>query len=114
MRFVEGAGAGQAIEDGYIIGRALHDYFDSEGEKHDLRLWGQLYQDVRLPRAQKVAQTSREAGKVYEMQTDDMKDKTYEECVPLVRNHLKDRMKWIWGGSIEDAYVEKKAEAGLT
>lgn len=110
----EGAGAGQAVEDGYIIGRALHDFLSSEGEKHDLNRWAKLYQDIRLPRAQKVARTSRNAGQVYEMQTDDMKDKTYEECVPKVKDHLKVRMEWIWGEELDDAYENAKAEAGLS
>lgn len=68
----------------------------------------QLYQDVRLPRAQKAQATARQAGEVYEMQTAEMKGKNYEDCLPLVRDSLKDRMQWIWTGDIEAEYAAKK------
>ncbi|RFU31723.1 hypothetical protein B7463_g4594, partial [Scytalidium lignicola] len=97
----QGAGAGQAIEDGYIFGRAMQDYLRTGS---DLKKWTQVYQDVRLPRAQKAQRTAREAGLVYELQADDMKGKTVKECVPEIRNRLKDRMNWIWKEDIDDAY----------
>lgn len=101
-----GAGAGQAIEDGYILGRALKDYLQSRQQVHGepLDRWVDLYQAVRFPRAQKAQETARQAGDVYEMQHDDMKGKTYEECIPLIRDSLKDRMKWIWNEDIDAAY----------
>ena len=68
----------------------------------------QLYQDVRLPRAQKAQATARQAGQVYEMQTPEMKGKAYEDCLPLVRDSLKDRMQWIWTGDIEAEYAAKR------
>ncbi|KAL6874721.1 FAD/NAD(P)-binding domain-containing protein [Trichoderma novae-zelandiae] len=106
----QGAGAGQAIEDGYILGRAIADYLatSSERETQSLEKWMQLYQDVRLPRAQKAQATARQAGQVYEMQTPEMKGKAYEDCLPLVRDSLKDRMQWIWAGDIEAEYAAKK------
>src|ERR1700749_4871138 len=92
-----GAGAGQAIEDGYILGRSLHDYLSSRTHPTGgLEMWTQLYQKVRLPRAQRAQATARQAGEVYEMQTDEMVGKSYEECLPIVRDSLKDRMKWVW------------------
>ncbi|PTB62102.1 FAD/NAD(P)-binding domain-containing protein [Trichoderma citrinoviride] len=93
----QGAGAGQAIEDGYILGRAIADYLttssSSERETQPLEKWMQLYQDVRLPRAQKAQATARQAGQVYEMQTPEMKGKAYEDCLPLVRDSLKDQRR---------------------
>ncbi|KAL1881462.1 hypothetical protein VTK73DRAFT_3524 [Phialemonium thermophilum] len=116
----QGAGAGQAIEDGYILGRAISEYLatttTSNGRRdndEELRKWTQLYQDVRLPRAQKAQETARQAGLVYEMQTTEMQGKSYEECLPLVRESLKDRMQWIWTGDIDAEYEEKKSRAGL-
>ncbi|KAH8819359.1 hypothetical protein F5884DRAFT_892419 [Xylogone sp. PMI_703] len=100
---IAGAGAGQAIEDGYIFGRAMQDYLRTG---MDLKKWTQVYQDVRLPRAQKAQRTAREAGIVYELQADDMKGKTLEECVPEIRNRLKDRMNWIWKENIDAIYEE--------
>ncbi|UKZ50465.1 hypothetical protein TrVGV298_004728 [Trichoderma virens] len=106
----QGAGAGQAIEDGYILGRAIADYLAASQDRdaHELQKWMQLYQDVRLPRAQKAQATARQAGEVYEMQTAEMKGKAYEDCLPLVCDSLKDRMQWIWAGDIEAEYGAKK------
>ena len=102
-----GAGAGQAIEDGYILGRALHDCLSTQGDVHR---WANLYQDVRLPRAQKAQRTAREAGDVYEMQAEGLKGVNYDTCLPKVRDRLKDRMKWVWSEEIDDAYESEKAK----
>ena len=101
-----GAGAGQAIEDGYILGRAVHDYLRSSQSQGRgiLHQWTQAYQSVRLPRAQRAQRTARQAGQVYEMQTEDMIGKSFDECVPKMRDHLKDRMEWIWAEDIDIAY----------
>ena len=102
-----GAGAGQAIEDGYILGRALHDCLGSQGS---IRKWTTLYQNVRLPRAQKAQRTAREAGDVYEMQAEGLKGIGYDACLPKVRDRLKDRMKWVWSEEINEAYESEKAK----
>ena len=104
-----GAGAGQAIEDGYILGRALHDCLGSRG---NVQQWANLYQDVRLPRAQKAQRTAREAGNVYEMQAEGLKGVDYDACLPKVRDRLKDRMKWVWSEEIDDAYESEKDKMG--
>ena len=107
-----GAGAGQAIEDGYILGRAVQDFLNSSQFQCEgiLNHWTQAYQSVRLPRAQKAQRTARQAGQVYEMQTEDMVGKSFDECVPTMRGYLKDRMQWIWTEDIDIAY-EAVAEA---
>lgn len=100
-----GAGAGQAIEDGYILGRALQDYFRTSRSSADtLESWMQLYQDVRLPRAQKVQRTSRDAVEVYQAQADVMKDLPFEECVPEIHKRVIDRMRWVWTDDIDAEY----------
>ncbi|RFU79708.1 hypothetical protein TARUN_2514 [Trichoderma arundinaceum] len=106
----QGAGAGQAIEDGYILGRAIADHLATfpGRETQKLEQWMNLYQEVRIPRAQKAQATARQAGEVYEMQTPHMKGKDYADCLPLVRDSLKDRMQWIWSGDIETEYEERK------
>jgi salicylate hydroxylase len=111
-----GAGAGQAIEDGYILGRALQDFFRSEcPEEGALEAWAQLYQDVRLPRAQKVARTSREAVEIYQAQADIMKDLPFEDCVPEINKRLMNRMRWVWTDDVDSEYdqaVKSKQAAG--
>ncbi|KAK9786651.1 putative FAD-binding domain-containing protein [Seiridium cardinale] len=125
----QGAGAGQAIEDGYILARALHDCLgDSDTWKRgDLEAWAQLYQDVRLPRAQKVARTSRDAVEVYQAQEKSltlnvankagiMKDLPFDQCVPEINKLVIDRMRWVWTDNIDSEYdlaVKMKKEAEL-
>lgn len=121
----QGAGAGQAIEDGYILGRALQDYLKSRSDhsrsfesgkdsgntsNQRLRQYMDLYQAVRLPRAQRAQQTARQAGEVYEMQRNDMVGKSYDDCLPLVRDALKDRMSWVWTEDIDKAYESLRGD----
>lgn len=102
----EGAGAGQAIEDGYILGRALQDYFRtlSSPRENTLEAWAQIYQDVRLPRAQRVQRTSRDAVEVYQAQADIMKDLPFDQCVPEIHKRVINRMKWVWTDDIDAEY----------
>ncbi|OBT61937.1 hypothetical protein VE03_08237 [Pseudogymnoascus sp. 23342-1-I1] len=104
----QGAGAGQAIEDGYILGRALQDYLKSQSG--DLGKWMQAYQTLRLPRAQRAQRTFREAGEVYELQGEGLKGKTFDECMPELRNRLKDRMNWVWLEDIDVMYEKIATE----
>ncbi|KAI7686817.1 hypothetical protein KC322_g12627 [Hortaea werneckii] len=105
-----GAGAGQAMESGWILGRALSEHLS--GTTHasftSLERSAQLYQDVRLPRAQKAQRTSRAAGDTYEMQAEDMLDKSYEECIPMMAERTRERMKWVWEEDLEAAYERVK------
>lgn len=101
-----GAGAGQAIEDGYILGRSLQDHLRNPhcSSSNTLKSWVQLYQDVRLPRAQKVQRTSRDAVEVYQAQADIMKDLPFDECVPEIHKRVIDRMRWVWTDDIDAEY----------
>jgi salicylate hydroxylase len=112
-----GAGAGQAIEDGYILGRALQDYFHSSSPRENaLEAWAKLYQDVRLPRAQKVQRGSRDAVEIYQAQADIMKDLPFDQCVPEIHKRVINRMKWIWTDDIDAEYgqaVKARREAGI-
>lgn len=108
----QGAGAGQAIEDGYILSRALADWL-SGGRKTPLKDWMGLYQQIRLPRAQKVVETSRQAGALYEFESPDLIDLSYEEAAPMIAERLKTRMKWIWTEDLDAVYDKERQEAGL-
>jgi salicylate hydroxylase len=101
-----GAGAGQSLEDGWVLGRAISEHLASSLNAHfkSLSSTAQLYQSVRLPRAQKTQRTSRAAGDTYELQTDDMKDKTFEECLPMIAERTRERMKWVWEEDLDAAY----------
>ncbi|KAK3319049.1 hypothetical protein B0H66DRAFT_255486 [Apodospora peruviana] len=111
----QSAGAGQAVEDGYILAKTLGEYLSERSENRSGRLkeWMELYQRVRLPRAQRTQETSREAGELFEMKAPGMEGKTYNERLPILVERVKDRMKWIWSEDIDAAYGKVKGEMGL-
>ena len=107
----QGSGAGHAIEDAYILGLCLRDFFNDSST--DLSKYTSLCQYVRLPRAQKAQITSRQAGDVYEMQGPDFEGLTYEECFPVIRQKMSNRMKWVWGHDLENEYRKTKLDFGI-
>lgn len=115
----QGAGAGQAIEDGYILARCLQDYFSAtthtqhHSSSTQLESYLQLYQSIRLPRAERVQATSRQAGDLYEFKDQDVLDLDFQAALPVVKNKIEGRMKWIWTDDIDAAYKAAKADVGL-
>ncbi|KAH8803497.1 hypothetical protein F5884DRAFT_681671 [Xylogone sp. PMI_703] len=103
----QGAGAGQSLEDGYLLGRALKDFLQGKDAKA-LKYFLWVYQDVRLPRAEKVQVTSRENGNVFHLQSDEFKGLSYEESLPVLNKILADRLRWIWTADIDKAYQAAK------
>ena len=68
------------------------------------------YQALRLPRAQKVQRTSREAGEVFELQAEGLRGKSFDECMPELQKRLKTRMDWVWLEDLDvmyDTMIEK-------
>ncbi|KAH7153658.1 hypothetical protein EDB81DRAFT_649045 [Dactylonectria macrodidyma] len=108
----QGAGAGQALEDGYVLGRALHDYFKvrKTAQPRPIEDYLHLYQSIRYPRSERVQETSRQAGDLYEMKAEEVAGLSYEDGLPIVRDLLKDRMKWIWTEDIDQVYEKALAE----
>lgn len=104
------------MEDGYILGRALHDHFQALGtqQEHSLAAAMQLYQSVRHPRAVKVQATSRQAGDVYELRTPELAGLSYDDGLPVAKSMLEHRMQWIWGDDIDQAYEEARAQSFQT
>lgn len=97
------------MEDGYILGRTLHDFLSSRSTgSRSLEDWLRIYQSVRLPRAEKAQATSRQAGELYEMEEAELKGLPYDEFVPIVRSKLQDRMNWIWSEDIDQAYEKAR------
>ncbi len=84
----QGAGAGQALEDAFILSMLLGD--KKTRCAGDIPAAFGAYDTIRRPRSQKVVSTSRAAGATYALQgqaRDDL-DKVGEE--------LLQRYKWIW------------------
>ncbi|KAH8672600.1 hypothetical protein BGZ60DRAFT_405199 [Tricladium varicosporioides] len=117
MQPYQGAGAGQAVEDGYILGCVVRDFLEKRGKGEkvggDIRPWLQLYQEIRLPRAQKVQKTSREAGLLYQMQSEELKGLSFEDCLPVIKEKMESRMKWIWNEDLDAVYEKAKVGAGI-
>lgn len=42
------------------------------------------------------------------MQAEDMLDKTYEECLPLMAERTSERMKFVWEEDLDAAYDKVK------
>lgn len=108
----QGAGAGQAVEDGYVLAKALGGWLEG-GRERPLGEWMRLYQTVRLPRAQKVVATSRQAGALYEFESPDLVDLPFDEAVPIVAERLQTRMNWIWKEDLDVIYEKARQDAGL-
>lgn len=110
-----GAGAGQSLEDAWVLGRTLGEHLQGSDPERLGSLEGCAahYQAVRKPRAQKVQRTSRIAGDTYEMQAEDMLDKSYEDCLPLMAERTASRMKFVWEEDLDEAY-DKAKDASTT
>ncbi|KAK4200379.1 putative salicylate hydroxylase [Triangularia verruculosa] len=106
----QSAGAGQAVEDAFVIGRAMAGLLEARNGKlnGESKEWMELYEKVRMPRASKVQETSRGAGYLYQMQAENMKGKSYDECVPVLRDTVQERMKWIWEEELEGVFEEER------
>lgn len=101
-----GAGASQAIEDAWVLGRAISDYlsFNKSPQFKSLQTMAELYQQVRMPRAHKAQVISRAAGNTYELQSPEMIDKSFEECLPMLKNLTEERLKFAWEQGVDDLY----------
>lgn len=101
-----GAGAGQGMEDGWVLGRALSDYLQQResSQSATLETVASLYQAARLPRAQKAQSTSRVVGNTYDCQTEDLIDLTFEECCPILGERIASAMKWVWDEDLDICY----------
>lgn len=102
----QGAGAGMALEDAYVLSSLLGAIVerpspDDDDVVHAFR----AYDRVRRPRTQRLVSTSREAGKLYDLEGEGVGgDKE------RLREDLRARMGWIWD---EDLEAEVDVAMGL-
>ncbi|PYH86774.1 FAD/NAD(P)-binding domain-containing protein [Aspergillus uvarum CBS 121591] len=83
----QGAGAGMAIEDVFVLSRLLKEV---RGRSQLSRAFA-AYDAVRRPRTQRLVRTSRDAGLLYQCQKPGV-----EDDVDKIRQDLDERMHWIW------------------
>lgn len=83
----QGAGAGQAVEDAFILSNLLGQVKSVEGIEKAFH----AYDAVRRPRSQKVVATSRDAVKIYEFE-----DEKLGIDLEIIKRTLEMRYDWIW------------------
>ena len=47
------------------------------------------------------------------MITDDLKHLPIDDCLPIVADQMKERMKWVWNEDLSSAYEMAKAESAV-
>lgn len=94
----QGAAAGMALEDAYVLSELLGALVrerrpnDDDDVAHAFR----AYDHVRRPRTQRLVRTSREASEVYDLVRDGVGDDAER-----VREDLRTRFGWIWDEDLE-------------
>ena len=83
----QGAGAGMAFEDAYVLSSLL----GRAGSSRHINDVFRAFDAVRRPRTQRLVATSRTAGEVYELVHDGVGDD-----LEKVRDNLEGRHEWIW------------------
>ena len=88
----QGAGAGMALEDSYVLAALLAEIEDAR----ELEEAFKAFDAVRKGRTQRLVKTSRECGKVF-----DCDGTGIEEDRDAWTRDLKKRHKWIWDNDLE-------------
>ena len=83
----QGAGAGMVIEDAYVLSSLLGKIKDS---KHLEKVF-EAYDTFRRPRAQKVVETSADAGELYDLEAEET-----GTCLDKIGKNVRIRWRWIW------------------
>jgi salicylate hydroxylase len=87
----QGAGAGMCIEDVYILSGLLSEC----KSKVDIQKAFKAYDATRRPRSQKLVQTSKEAGELWEFEGANVGDD-----LEALEHNAVNRMDWIWDHDI--------------
>ncbi|KAL3418985.1 mannitol 1-phosphate dehydrogenase [Phlyctema vagabunda] len=96
----QGAGAGQAIEDAFILSRLLGDIScvaEIEGAF-------KAYDAIRRPRSQKVVTTSRDACAIYQFRHEEL-----GSDMENIKTRLETRYNWIWDEDLQQQLAEARA-----
>jgi salicylate hydroxylase len=89
----QGAGAGQAVEDAYILSSLLGQIQSVD----DIEKAFKAYDTIRRPRSQKVVTTSREAAALYNFE-----DEELGSDLEKIKRRLDERYRWIWEEDMEE------------
>lgn len=90
----QGAGAGQALEDAFVLSSLLADP-RIQSAAADIPKAFRAYDAIRRPRSQRVVTSSRAAGEIYSYDGPDGDD------VEKIGENVLHRMSWIWDEDLE-------------
>lgn len=90
----QGAGAGMALEDTYVMSVVLAEIEDASKIEKAF----EAFDAVRRPRTQRLVATGREAAEVYECEADGIG----EDREAFRRNLVAVRYKWFWEKHLEE------------
>jgi salicylate hydroxylase len=96
----QGAGAGQALEDAYVLASLLTDVSCNRDNVSEVL---SAFEQVRHARTCKVQRTSHEAGDVYEYAGVGIGDDEAE-----LINNLESRFEWLWNHDPHDDVIAAK------
>jgi salicylate hydroxylase len=100
----QGAGAGQGLEDAWLLARLLADPSVLKG---DARRVLDVYDEIRRPRACRVQRTSWEAGELYEY-----RDRQIEGDEAQMSTTLAERFDWLWNHDMETDLADARQRLG--
>lgn len=100
----QGAGAGQGLEDAWLLARLLADPQVNAGSVQRVL---EVYDEVRRPRACRVQRTSWEAGELYEW-----RDREVGDDPSLLSTTLANRFDWLWNHDLENDLASARAQLG--
>lgn len=99
----QGAGAGMALEDAFILSNLLGQI----GSATDIESAFIAYDTVRRLRSQKLVITSRNAGELYEFEGEGIGDD-----IVKMKENLDVRYKWIWEVNLDQELENAKLLLG--
>ncbi|WP_372028457.1 salicylate 1-monooxygenase [Pseudomonas kurunegalensis] len=101
----QGAGAGQGLEDAWLLARLLADPAVLQGSPQAVL---QAYDAVRRPRACRVQCTSWEAGELYEF-----RDPAVLDDPQVLGKVLGERFDWLWNHDLQDDLKQARQLLGM-
>ncbi|WP_375038059.1 salicylate 1-monooxygenase [Acinetobacter sp. RW6] len=97
----QGAGAGQGLEDALILAALLATKNLQVDQLTDV---SSIYEKLRLKRACRVQQTSRESGEIYECYS------TQYSTFAEIGEHLEHRFDWLWQHDLEQDVTDAQQQ----
>lgn len=100
----QGSGAGMAIEDAFVLSSLLAQVKEPSRVESAFK----AYDAVRRVRTQRLVASSREAGSLWSMELEGIKDD-----LDKLRQNIMTRMQWIWEEDLEAEVEEGKRQMRL-